>query len=77
MKRVILILTICLTASLPAVACPNCKDSIPTSDAQAASALPGGFNTSIYYMLGGFVAVLGGVINLIVRTAREERRPPR
>lgn len=79
MKKCILILTICLLAGLPAAACPNCKDSIPSSDAQAASALPGGFNASVYYMLGGFIAVLSGVVTMMVRTVREgttHREPP-
>jgi hypothetical protein len=53
-----------------ASACPNCKDSIPNSDAQQASSLPGGFNASIYLMLGGLFAVGSLVIRMIVKETR-------
>jgi hypothetical protein len=53
-----------------APACPNCKDSIPNSDAQQASNLPRGFNASIFFMLGGFFAVTGFVVRLIVKETR-------
>lgn len=53
-----------------APACPMCKESIPNSDAQQASALPGGFNLSIYSMLGGVGLVGGLVVRMIVRETR-------
>jgi hypothetical protein len=53
-----------------AQACPNCKDSIPSSDAEQASNLPGGFNHSIYFMLGSFLLVGGFVVRMIVKEIR-------
>ena len=53
-----------------ASACPTCKESIPNSDAQQAGSLPGGFNASIYYMLGGVGLVGGLVLRMLVREAR-------
>ena len=73
MSRFTPILTIVLTLALcgVAAACPLCKDAIPSSDAQAAGALPGGFNISIYVMLLGLFAVIGGFGFFIVRTIRQ------
>jgi hypothetical protein len=51
-------------------ACPNCKDSIPNSNAEQASNLPGGFNHSIYFMLGSFLLVGGFVVRMIVKEIR-------
>jgi hypothetical protein len=67
------LLTILLTLALcgVAVACPLCKDAIPSNDAQAPGALPGGFNLSIYYMLGGLFAVISGFGFFVVRTIRQ------
>jgi hypothetical protein len=61
MKRWMPLLTVVLVLTLVglASACPMCKDSIPNSDAQEMGSLPGGFNSSVYLMLGGFFAVLG------------------
>ena len=53
-----------------ASACPNCRDSIPNSDAPQATGLPGGFNHSIYFMLGGLFAVGGFVVRMIVKESR-------
>lgn len=57
---------------LPAVvqACPNCKSSIPNSDAEKGADLPGGFNHSIYFMLGGLFVVGGLVVRMIVKETR-------
>ena len=73
MKRYTPLLTIVLTLALcgVAAACPLCKDSIPSSDAQAAGALPGGFNYSIYVMLPGLFAVIGGFGFFVVKTIRQ------
>ena len=60
-------------ALLPATlahACPNCKSSIPNSDAQQAADLPSGFNNSIYFMLGGVFVVAGFVVRMIVKETR-------
>lgn len=57
-----------------ASACPMCKDSIPNSDAQQASALPGGFNASIYYMLGGLFATSSLVLGVVVKGVRNANR---
>ena len=64
------VLTLVLLTPALAPACPSCRDSIPNSDAQQASSLPGGFNLSIYYMLGSVGLVGGLVIRMIVREAR-------
>lgn len=69
MRRLIAVLILALlpTLTVPAVACPNCKDSVPTGASEASGmgdvsgGLPGGFNTSIYVMLTAFVGVLGFV----------------
>jgi hypothetical protein len=52
-------------------ACPMCKDSIPSSDAQQAGSLPSGFNNSVYLMLVGFLTVLGTMIGLIIKAVRD------
>ena len=59
-----------LAGPTPAPACPTCKDSIPNSDAQQASSLPGGFNLSIYYMLASVGLVGGLLVRMIVRETR-------
>ena len=69
-KLFAMILAMVLLPTGFASACPNCKDSIPNSDAQQASNLPGGFNASIFFMLGGLFAVSGFVVRLIVKETR-------
>ena len=60
----------------PASACPGCKDSIGNDNAPtggtdgAASALPGGFNTSVYLMLGGVFGTMGLVGWVVVKGVR-------
>src|SRR5688572_20035516 len=73
MSRVTPLLAIVLVLALcgVAAACPLCKDSIPNSDAQAAGALPGGFNVSIYVMLMGLFAVIAGFGFFVVKTIRQ------
>ena len=73
MKRLFCILTFLLLTAVPTAttfACPMCKESIPNSDAQEAANLPGGFNMSVYYMLGGFFMTLGLVSGLVVKGVR-------
>ena len=67
MKRWIplILLANLLLSSGSTSACPMCKDSIPTSDAEVTEGLPAGFNHSIYYMFGGLFGALGIVgVNL-------------
>ena len=64
------ILAVLLTAAPAALACPLCKDSVPSSDAQAPGGVPGGFNTTIYFMLGGLFCVIGMISMTLVRGAR-------
>lgn len=61
-----LALVIALTASA-ALACPMCKDSVPSSDAQAVGGVPSGFNNSIFLMLGGLFLVMGFIGFTIIR----------
>jgi len=70
MKRIIPSILAILLTTAPLLACPLCKDSVPSSDAQAAGGLPSGFNNSIYLMLGAFFCVLGFLTFNIVKTVR-------
>jgi hypothetical protein len=70
MKRLLTPIFLFLLTAAPALACPLCNDSVPSSDAQAAGGLPSGFNNSIYLMLGGFFCVLGFVTFTIVKGTR-------
>ena len=65
-----------LFATTIASACPMCKDSIPSSDAQQAGSLPGGFNNSVYFLLLSFFAVAGTVLTIIVKAIRETGARP-
>jgi hypothetical protein len=68
MSRLAFILSLILTSV--AIACPNCKEAVPTSDAQTAAGLPAGFNFSIYYMLVGMMSVLGLITWTIIKGVR-------
>ena len=71
MRRLqVLISLIVLLTAQAALACPMCKDSIANTDAASAGNLPGGFNTSIFIMLGAFLGVLGMVAGVIVKGIR-------
>ncbi len=63
-----LLVTLALTTA--AMACPMCKDSVPSSDSQTAGGLPGGFNDSVYFMLGGFLLVLGLISTIVIKGVR-------
>jgi hypothetical protein len=65
-----------LVLTTAAWACPFCKDSIPSSDAQSSASVPGGFNNSVYLMLLSFFAMLGFVTFTLVKGARGVQ-PPR
>ena len=73
MKRYTPALSLLLVLALQAaaLACPMCKDAIPNSDAQAPGSRPGGFNTSIYYMLGGVFTVFATGAVFVVKTIRQ------
>jgi preprotein translocase subunit SecG len=79
MKRTTLVLTFFFLtcAATFAPACPMCKDSISDTARSgdfagrgAEQALPGGFNTSIYYMLIGLFATTGLVVGVITKGIR-------
>ncbi len=86
-RRTAATVVVALTLLAPSLAsaCPSCRESIPNSDAQQAAGLPGGFNLSIYYMLGSLGVVGGLVIRMLVRETRatdlrglqaDETQPP-
>jgi len=63
--------------SAAALACPMCKDSIPGATGatggpsqMSGGALPGGFNTSVYLMLVGFMGTLGMISFVVVKGIR-------
>ena len=72
----LLVTVITLGISAAAMACPMCKDSIggagSASDGSGgpSGALPGGFNTSVYFLLGSLFAVIGMVSFNIVSAVR-------
>ena len=68
MKRLAPLLVLLMTTAT--WACPLCKDSVPSSDAQAPGGVPGGFNTTIYLMLGGLFCFIGMISMTLVRGAR-------
>jgi hypothetical protein len=69
MRRALPLILVCLLPAL-AIACPLCKDAIPSSDAQAPGGVPSGFNTTIYVMLGTFFCMIGMVTFTLIRGAR-------
>ena len=72
MKRLI-VPAVFLLALLPAwgaSACPNCKDTVAESGRAVIGNVAGGFNYSIFFMLGGITAVGGLVIRMIVKETR-------
>lgn len=61
MKRYLPILLV-LSLNGLVLACPMCKDSVPSSDASSAGGVPVGFNLSVYILLTAFLTVLGLII---------------
>lgn len=69
--------------AIPASACPNCRESVATPPSAGVvadqpaidevSGLSGGFNSSIWVMLGGVVLSLGLVGTLVTHVARSPR----
>lgn len=73
MNRRTYILAILIVTMLAAVAdaCPMCKESLPATDAQQASAVPVGFNYSVYLLLAGFLGVLSLISGVIYKGVRD------
>jgi hypothetical protein len=76
MKGWIFIVVILSTAAA-VHACPTCKESVALTDAAGgssavASSLGAGFNWSIYFMLGGVIAVMGLVGRILIKAIRQE-----
>ena len=61
----VVVLTLAFTAA--AMACPMCKDSVPSSDSQAPGGLPSGFNNSIYVMLISLFCVMGMIARVVFK----------
>lgn len=86
-RRLPALATAAVAVLLPAMnaavlACPMCKDSIPGAEGSngdpsqmSGGALPGGFNTSVYLMLIGFLGTLGLVSWTLVKGVRAGTRP--
>ena len=70
MRHVLTATLVLLAHAVPVLACPMCKDSVPASDAQSAGGLPGGFNSSIYLMLGSLFCVIGMIAWTLVKGSR-------
>jgi hypothetical protein len=69
------VLVLCLNAAV--LACPMCKDSIPASDAQQMDGVPGGFNNSVYLLLGSFLTVLTLVLGAVWKAVHTTPVTPR
>ena len=71
MKRWLAILSIFACGIVSA--CPMCKDSIPngeTSSPAQGGFLPGGFNLSVYVLLGGLFCTIGFIAVGLVKGIR-------
>ena len=65
------IVSVSMLACSIASACPMCKDSIPNGESAAqAGSLPGGFNTSVYFLLLGLFMTIGLISLGLVRGIR-------
>jgi hypothetical protein len=83
MMRIALMTVVLAALLLPAAAaraCPMCKDTIDETanvaqpqdrTAGPQASLPGGFNFSIYYMLGGLFCTIGLVAGVITKGIRD------
>ena len=70
MRPALIATAVLLLNAATLLACPMCKDSVPASDAQNAGGLPGGFNHSIYLMLGSLFCVIGMITWTLVKGSR-------
>jgi hypothetical protein len=62
-------ITVLCTGGL-ALACPNCKEAVPGTDAAMASSFGSGINASIYYMFAGFFIALGMIVRVLYKGAK-------
>ncbi len=74
MKRYCFSLVVVLTLAGVAHACPMCKDSIPNSDVTNPVTVGGGFNASVYLMLGTFLAMLALISGVIYKGVADSNR---
>lgn len=70
-RTILLALLLLLAPAGIVSACPNCKASIPTGSSETTANLPGGFNWSVYLMLGSLIGVGGSVVRMLVREVRQ------
>lgn len=73
-----MVMLLALGMTTAAWACPTCKESVALTDAAggaggstAASSLGVGFGWSIYFMLGGVVAVMGMMARVLIKASRQ------
>ena len=69
-QNLALLFALTLLPAASTSACPSCRDSIVNNDATQASAVPAGFNQSIYFMLGSLFVVGGFMVRMIVKETR-------
>jgi len=76
MNRRTCILTVLLLTAFAgfASACPMCKDSIPNSDVTNPVTVGGGFNASVYIMLGTFLSMLALITGVIYKGVADSNR---
>jgi len=72
MRRWNLLLALLLVLALTglASACPTCRETIANTETASTPGISSAFNSSIYLMLGGFLAVLGLVAGVIIKGIR-------
>jgi hypothetical protein len=68
----VLLILCCLSAA--AIACPNCKEQLPNTDASSSASVPAGFNMSIYSMLGGLFVLMALGGRMLFKVVRETDR---
>src|SRR5258708_2108085 len=70
-RRLVLFIILFSLFSVPAFACPRCKDStVDTGKTAAADSSGLDFNKSIYIMLGGFAGVVGFTGRVIFKAVK-------
>ena len=70
------IVALTLAAPSSAPACPTCKQTIADTrtgggQPDPAATLPGGFNASVYLLLGALFTAAGLVVTTVARAARQ------
>ncbi len=74
MKQIFFLLVLLLTLAGVANACPMCKESIPNSDVTNPANVGGGFNNSVFLMLGTLLAVLTLISGVIYKGVSDSNR---